>query len=265
MIEVRNLSFQYSRETKVLDGISFSAEEGQFISLLGPNGAGKSTLMKCMLGLMRSYSGEILIDGINIRTLTPRALAKKIAYIPQSADSVFNYTVEEVVLMGTTPHASGILGPGKKEKAAAGEALQNLGIRKLQDRSFMNISGGERQLVLIARALAQKADILLMDEPTANLDYGNQVQVLEGVKKLVRNGYTIIQSTHNPDQAFLYSDQLMALNHGKIIAFGSPEEMITDRLIHELYGIDAVVETLYNGRIRVSIPKSVLREDEHEQ
>lgn len=259
-IEVKNLSFSYRRGVPVLKDVSFSLESGKFVCLLGPNGVGKSTLFKCMLGLLRDYQGEIWIDGDNTKALTQKQLARRVAYIPQSSAPVFNYSVADVVLMGTTSLTSTFSSPGEKERGYVRQALETLNILHLEERMYMNISGGERQLVLVARALAQQAGILFMDEPTANLDYGNQVRVLEQVRRLARQGYTVIQSTHNPEQAFLYADEVLAVKDGTIAAHGKPNEVMDAELIQSLYGIDVRVESLMDDRMRVCIPMASITE-----
>lgn len=257
-IEVRNLSFSYKKSIPVLKDISFGLDSGSFVCLLGPNGVGKSTLFKCMLGLLKGYEGRIVVDGEDIKELSAKQLARKVAYIPQSTSPVFNYTVSDVVLMGTTALISNLASPGEKEKKYVDEALDVLGISYLKDRMFMNISGGERQLVLVARALAQQGKILFMDEPTANLDYGNQVRVLQQVRDLAGQGYTVIQSTHNPEQAFLYADEVLAVKDGRIAAHGKPNEVMDSELVEKLYGVSVRVESLYNDKMRVCIPTSVI-------
>ena len=259
-VEVKKLSFSYKKNVPVLRDVSFSLPSGKFICLLGPNGVGKSTLFKCMLGLLRGYSGEIRIDDENIRALTQKQLARRVAYIPQSTAPVFNYTVSDVVLMGTTSLTTGFTSPGKREAVYVENALETLNIGHLRDRLFMNISGGERQLVLIARALAQQANTLFMDEPTANLDYGNQVRVLEQVHRLSRQGYTVIQSTHNPEQAFLYADEVLAIRNGIVAAQGAPNAVMDAALISGLYGIEAEVLSIKEDKMRVCVPMSSLRE-----
>ena len=259
-IEVKELSFSYKRNVPVLHDVSFSLQIGKFICLLGPNGVGKSTLFKCMLGLLRGYDGEIIIDGENIRSLTQKQLARKVAYIPQSTAPVFNYTVSDIVLMGTTSLTGGFSSPGEREATFVNSALETLHIEHLRDRMFMNISGGERQLVLIARALAQQANILFMDEPTANLDYGNQIRVLEQVHRLSRQGFTVIQSTHNPEQAFLFADEVLAVKNGMIAAHGAPHEVRDAEMISSLYGIEAEILSIRDDKMRVCIPVSSLRE-----
>lgn len=257
MIDVQNLSFSYGKQP-VIDGISFDIEKGTVVSLLGPNGVGKSTLFKCVLGILDSYHGEIFLGGENIRSFSPKALSKKIAYVPQSHYPAFQYTVFDMVLMGTSSQVSAFSSPGKKQQQIAQEALERLSISHLIHRDFMRLSGGERQLVLIARALAQQAPILMMDEPTANLDYGNQMHVLGCIQSLAKEGYTIIQSTHHPEQSFMFSDQIIAMLHGNLIAKGTPKEVIQSDVIKRLYHIDTKIESLYQDHFRVCLPVSML-------
>jgi iron complex transport system ATP-binding protein len=169
--------------------------------------------------------------------------------------------VFDMVLMGTSVQVSAISSPGVKQKKLVDAALKRVGIYHLKNRGFTRISGGERQLVLLARALAQEAKILVMDEPTSNLDFGNQVRVLTEIKSLAKEGYTIIQSTHNPDQTFLFSDRVMAMKDGKVLAWGTPAEIYTEDLIYNLYGVEVEMESLYQDKARVCIPKSIVDED----
>lgn len=256
-IEIRSLSFAYG-EQQVLRDVSFTAQTGEFLSVLGPNGVGKSTLFRCILGLLRSYRGSILVNGADTRQMKAQQLARQIAYIPQSHYPSFNYSVFDMVLMGTTSKVSMLGGPREAQREAARGALERVGIGHLAEKGYTNISGGERQLVLIARALAQEAKVLILDEPTANLDYGNQLRVMEQVRGLAEAGYTVVQSTHNPEQAFLFSHQVVAMKNGGILAMGSPSAVVTEELMEALYGADIRVCSLYNDRVRVCIPKSVL-------
>ena len=257
-IDVNDLNFSYDLKA-VLKRVNFIIDDCQMLSVLGPNGVGKSTLFYCILGLLRNYSGTITLNGKNTRQFSIRDLAKRIAYIPQSHFPSFNYSVFEMVLMGTTQQLSTFSTPGKPQIEKTERALQRMGIEHLSERGFNMISGGERQLTLIARALAQNARILIMDEPTANLDYGNQIKVLKQIKSLTNDGYTIIQSTHNPDQTFLFSDKVLALKNGEVFAYGEPHEIISRELIRTLYDIDIELQSLFNDTIRVCIPSFVIQ------
>ena len=257
-LEVRNLSFAYYGDKKVLDGINYTINDGEFACVLGPNGVGKSTMFKCILRLLSTYTGEIFVDGCDTKGLSPMQMAKKIAYIPQSAGAVFNYSVSDTILMGTTAMVDRFKSPGKKEEEYVDMALETLQITHLKNRMFTRISGGERQLVLIARALAQQAKTLLMDEPTASLDYGNQMRVMEKIKGLSEKGYTIIQSTHNPEQTLWYADRVLALQKGQLISEGAPSEVMDTDLLKQLYQVDVQIEALHEGRIHVCLPQKLL-------
>lgn len=259
-IEVSNLSFSYG-DHQVLNDVSFTAEDNQLLSILGPNGVGKSTMFRCILGLQSDYRGKILINGIDIKEIDIREMAKLVAYIPQSHYPSFNFSVFDMVLMGTSIQVSAISSPGKKQIKLVQAALERLGIEHLKNRGYTQISGGERQLVLIARALAQETKVLIMDEPAANLDFGNQVRVMSVIKSLAKDGYTIIQSMHNPEQAFEFSDAVLALKDGKVLARGITSDIFTKALIQSLYDIDVEMQSLYRGKIKVCIPKCIIHED----
>lgn len=254
-LSVENLSFSYGC-AEVLRDISFSAAGGELLSVLGCNGAGKSTLFKCILGLLGGYSGRILADGRDIKTLSMRQLASKTAYIPQLHYPSFNYSVFDMVLMGTAHRVSPMASPGEAERKRTRGALEQLGIEGLSERGYNHLSGGEQQLVLIARALAQEARTLILDEPTASLDFGNRIRVLEKIRELASGGYTVIQSTHDPENAFMYSDRVLAIKSGRVIAGGTPCEILTSDLMRELYGVEVEVRSLDGDKIRICIPKN---------
>lgn len=258
-VKVRDLSFSYDARP-ILHDISFSVSEGEFLSILGPNGVGKSTLFRCVLGLLRTYTGEVRIGGDNAKSLSTRETAKRIAYIPQSSHPAFYYSVFDIVLMGTTASLSPFGAPRPQEISLAEWALDKAGIFHLRDRCFHLISGGERQLTLIARALAQRSPILMLDEPTASLDFGNQVLVLSLARALAREGYTVIQTTHNPEQTYMFSDRVLALKDGQILCEGTPGKLLDKQLMSELYGVDVEVSSLFDDRVRVCTPGIILKE-----
>lgn len=256
-LEVKDLHFSYGMQD-VLHHISFRTEHGSFLSVLGPNGVGKSTLFKCLLGIYPPGKGEIYIDGENLQHFTPKQLARKIAYIPQSHHPSFPYSVFDMVLMGTASQIPSYAAPGSAQMTKADAVLERLGISHLKNRSYTMISGGERQLTLIARALVQDARILVMDEPSASLDFGNRIRVMQTMQSLAKEGYLVIQSTHDPDQAFLYSDYILALHEGQVLAYGTPSEVITSELISKLYHVNVDVCSLRNDTIRICLPSENL-------
>lgn len=242
MLKISNLHFSYKNHC-VLNGISFTVKQGECVCVLGENGAGKTTLFKCILGFFHNYQGDILIHDTPLKDLSVKEIAKRIAYIPQAHEPTFNYLVKDIVLMGTNALMDEYKSPGKDERAIVNECLDILGISHLAQRGYAELSGGERQLVLIARALAQKSKILIMDEPTANLDYGNQLRVMKQVKKLAEQGYIILISTHNPEHALHFADKVMILSNGKAMWYGHPYAILTPQVIRKIYGVSVEIET----------------------
>lgn len=238
-LEINDLSYTYRGGHTALRAVSFTAAEGQLLSVLGPNGAGKSTLFRCMLGGLPDYTGRILLDGREVRQLDRRTLAAHIAYIPQIHRPTFGYSVLDTALMGLTRQLSPFRSPSARQERQALDALSCMGVDHLAARSFTELSGGEQQLVLIARALAQKAEVLMMDEPTSALDYGNQLRILQMVRRLAAQGYTVILSTHNPQHALTFATTLLALHGGTAAAWGRPAQVLTPELMETLYGVRA--------------------------
>ena len=257
MLEVKNLSFSYGGRL-ILNDVSLTAEAGEFVSILGSNGVGKSTLFKCILGVLRDYSGTVTVDGRDTRSMSVRQLAQKIAYIPQMSASAFNYSVEDIVLMGTTVGLHSLRSPGQAEMRRAEDAMERMGIADLRQRCFHHLSGGERQLTVIARALAQQANILLLDEPSSALDFGNQMCILNEAKNLAQDGFTVIQSTHDPERAYMFSDRLIALKGGTVFAQGEPAQVLTADNIKQLYGVNTKLTSIYDDRVRVFTPENIL-------
>jgi iron complex transport system ATP-binding protein len=242
MLKVKSLYFSYQKH-KVLNGLSFTVQQGECVCLLGENGAGKTTLFKCIMGFFSNYKGKIYVHDSEVRNLSVKEIAKKIAYIPQAHAPTFNYSVIDIVLMGTNALVNKFRSPGKKELSIVNGILELLGISHLAQRGYADLSGGERQLVLIARALAQKSKILIMDEPTANLDYGNQFRIMKQVKKLAEQGYLILISTHNPEHALHFADKVLILNNGQIALYGDPRSIITPDVIQSIYGVSVEIHT----------------------
>lgn len=250
-LTVNDLSYTYRGGHTALQNVSFTARQGELLSVLGPNGAGKSTLFRCILGGLPDYGGAILLDGRDARTLEQRALAAHIAYIPQIHRPTFGYSVLDTALMGLTRQLSPFRSPSAAQEEQAVAALEQLGVSHLAPRSFSELSGGEQQLVLIARALCQQADILVMDEPTSSLDYGNQLRVLQRVAELAARDYTVILSTHDPQHALRFSQRVLALRDGQVAAFGDTREVLTESLLERLYGVDAALLDTEHGPVVV--------------
>lgn len=252
-LSVKNVNFYYS-ERQILNNISFNAQYGEFVSVLGKNGVGKSTLFGCILGHLKVKSGDITVNSKSIKDMSDSVLAQNIAYIPQSHSPVFNFSVLDMVLMGTASQIGKFATPRQKQIDTALTALDKLCITHLKDRGYMYLSGGERQLVLIARAIAQNAKIILMDEPSSSLDFSNKFHVVNMVKNLTKEGFCIIQSTHEPEQAYIYSDKILALHDGNVLAFGKPKDIICNSIISKLYDINVNVYSIENDKMRICIP-----------
>lgn len=260
-VRVQNVAFGYNG-SPVLHDISLSIETGYVFSLLGPNGSGKTTLLKVLLGLYPPDSGNVLLEGKPMSELTPRQLAHKIAYVPQTHKMSFAYTVFDIILMGRASHASFFSRYSKKDREVAEKAMERLSITRLKDRVYTEISGGERQLTLIGRALAQGADTLVMDEPLNGLDYGNQIRLLECISGLAQEGYTFIKTTHFPDHALWISNRVVLMQQGCIVADGPTEAVVNEDSISELYRRDIAILDVGNG-VRTCLPRSLLEGHPH--
>jgi len=240
IFEVRNAVCGYG-STPILSDISLEIESGNILCLLGPNGVGKTTLFKSMLGFLELISGSVLVDGENISSWSIRKTAKVIGYVPQVHTPTFPFTVLDVVAMGRVAHMGLFGSPGKEDLAEAMKMLERLGIEEYRDKVYTEISGGERQMVLIARALAQNPKILIMDEPTSNLDFGNQIRVLTQISTLADDGMAIIMTSHFPDHAFLCSSMVGLLQRGSKLLLGSASEIVTGENLKRAYGVDVRV------------------------
>jgi iron complex transport system ATP-binding protein len=255
LIAVAGVTYGYSHKP-VLRKISVSIEAGEIVSLLGPNGSGKTTLLKLLLGLYQPQGGQVLLDGCAVSAIAPRQLARRIAYVPQVHRLSFGYRVLDVVLMGRMPHKPFLFRYSRTDEQIALEALKRLSIGHLKDRPYTEVSGGERQLILIARALAQGADIFIMDEPVNGLDYGNQIRLLARIADLARSGYTFIKTTHFPDHALWISDRVVMLKEGQVVADGRTSEVINSTNLYQLYNTRVDVLGL-NGGGRICVPEAL--------
>ena len=249
-LSVENLSFSYGK-TPVLRDVTFTAEKGELLSVLGPNGVGKTTLFRCVLGTLAPSSGRVTVDGCDLTTLPPRERARRIAYIPQIHPATFGYTVLDTVLMGAARQLNAFQQPQAAQLRQAEEALEQVGAAHLRERNFAHLSGGEQQLVLIARALAQRAEVLVMDEPTSALDYGNQLRILQMVRRLAAQGYTVVLSTHNPQHALTFAHRLLVLHDGTAAALGRPADVLTPALMEKLYGVQVDFLDTASGAVLV--------------
>ncbi len=255
LVSIKGVSFGYTKQ-EVLKGIDLDIHDGEIVTLLGRNGCGKSTLIKLMLGLLRPEKGRVLYKGTDIGHVGAKFLARQIAYVPQIHKSSFPYRVLDVSLMGRIPHKSFFFRYSKEDLDIAYNALERLSMTHLADRPYTEISGGERQLTIIARALVQGAKTFIMDEPAAGLDYGNQLRLLEQIVALSDEGYTFIKSTHSPEHALWVADRAIMIKDGTIVADGPCNAVVNDANLLKLY--DAEVEVVdVNGSGRFCVPRAV--------
>ena len=255
-LEAQHLSFGYIPEQTVLHDISLSLKAGEILYILGRNGGGKTTLLSCLAGLILPDTGRVLIDGKLLTSFSTAERAKLIGLIPQMHIPSFAYSVEEMVLMGRAPHLGWLGSPSRVDYQIVEEALEQVGLFEMRKRAYTEISGGEQQLVLIARGLAQKCQVLLMDEPTAHLDLSNQHRVLEIIQQLSQRGLSFIISSHAPNDALAYADNVLLLTGGWATDYGLPKEVLTESRLSAVYGIQTeVIYQSENGRF---IPRAVV-------
>lgn len=244
-LEIKHAACGYGNQT-VLRDISLIIEGGEILCLLGPNGVGKTTLFKTILGFLQLQGGAIILNGESLQHWPKKKLARAIGYVPQAHIPPFPYSVLDVVVMGRTAHLGAFASPSRRDIAMARDALRTLGVSFLENRIYTEISGGERQMVLIARALTQQPDILLMDEPTSNLDFGNQIRVLKQIKGLARQGLGVVMTSHFPDHAFLCATKAALLRPNHAFTVGSVDEVLTEENLGSAYGIKVRINRSWN-------------------
>jgi iron complex transport system ATP-binding protein len=253
-LSTHDITFSWDGERDIFTNVSFTLNPGELFCILGPNGTGKSTLLRCLIDLLDLNNGSVRLDGIDIRKMDRQDLSRKIAFVPQGYAVAFPYTILEYVIMGRAPYISAFSSPSKEDVRIAIEAIQEVGVYHLIEKPVNEVSGGEHQLALIARALAQQPDILLLDEPTSHLDFGNQMQVLSLVERLRDRGMTLIMTSHFPDHAFIVSDQVGIMQDGAFSTIGSADSVITSDALRETYHVDVRVEYVRIADRKVCIP-----------
>ena len=267
ILEVENLYFTYDK-TIIFENINFSINQGEILSILGANGCGKTTLINCILGFLQPQQGSIRINGVNKNKLKISDYAKLVSYVPQSHNKIFPYSVEEIILMGRVAYTPFYSSPNEKEKEIVYEAMEIVGIGAMAKKPYTNLSGGEGQLVMLARAIAQKTPIIIMDEPTSHLDCYNELLVLDRIKTLVKSSnISIIMATHFPNQVFNLInsgiDVKVALMKNKFFfAFGEANDVLTESNISTLYNINACILEKDQGEfcIKQIVPLSITDE-----
>ena len=256
ILEVTDAAFSYDGERMIFEEISFAIGKGECLCILGPNGTGKSTLIKCLVNLMSLNTGRIRLNGADISGLTRPEIGTQIAYVPQGHQVVFPFSVEDYVLMGRSPHLSVFKSPGEEDRHIAAEALNTVGIRHLAARPVSEISGGELQLVLIARALAQQPSVMILDEPTSHLDFGNQVRVLRLIERLVAGGIAVVMSSHFPDHSFIIPQRVAIMKDKHFIAVGDADDVVTPAFLRQAYDIEVTVTHVEEVGRRICVPSA---------
>jgi len=246
LVAVNDASFSYGTQS-IFENINFSVDQGEIFCLLGPNGCGKTTLLDCILGFHRLGSGNIRIMGKDAGSFKPGRIARSIAYVPQKHEQTFPYTVREIVTMGRAAYLGLFGAPTRADRRLADNALERIGIQHLRNRPYTQLSGGETQLVMIARALVQDAPVIILDEPTAHLDFRYELVIMEVITGLVKqSGLSIIMATHFPNHAFYFqnngvSTSIALLHKRGFLAMGSPESILDEDSLKKLYGVNTSV------------------------
>lgn len=254
IIEIENATFSYNGKEKIFQDINLSIDKGEVLCILGPNGTGKTTLIKCMNCLLKLTAGNIFLSDEDIYSFNKTDLARQIGYIPQGHSPVFPFKVLDVVVMGRAPHLSSMSSPAPNDYLIAQESLKKLNMAHMMNNPYTELSGGEKQLVFFARVLAQHPDILLLDEPTSHLDFGNQMRTLDIINKMAQGGFTVVMSSHFPDHAFISADKVAIMKDCHIIDYGTPKEVITEENLEKAYNIGVRIMDLEEGR-KICVPQ----------
>ena len=254
LVEVEGVDFAYPghEDNQILFDVSFVVHPGELITLLGPNGAGKSTLLNCIMNLLTPQKGTIRLDGQLNTRMPRREIAQMVAYVQQTVDVTFAFTVRDYAVMGRTPYLKMYAAPGEEDYALVDDALDRLGVLRLKDRVYSELSGGQRQLVDVARAIVQKPRLILFDEPTSALDYGNQIKVLKMVKELSReDGFAAIMTTHNPDHPILLNSSVCLLGRDGRLRKGTVDEIMREDVLEDVYQAHLIIRDVPDAGRRV--------------
>lgn len=252
MIRSTQLIFGYN-DNLILRGINLTIPRGDFVGIIGPNGSGKSTLLGLLSGVLQPTDGAIYVKEQTIHMMRPRELAKTMAVVPQSTELAYDFTAYEIVAMGRYPHQGRWSQESSKDREVIRLAMEETGIWHLRDQMVTHMSGGERQRVIIARALAQEPEVILLDEPTSNLDINYQIEIFDLLRELNRQGKTIVVVSHDLNLASLYCEHLLLLSEGRVFAFGTPDEVLTVKHIRQVYNTEVVISRKYSGRPYVTL------------
>ncbi len=255
-LEAKDVQCGWEKDKPIQRFVNFSVESGEVCCILGPNGCGKSTLLKTLMGLLPRQAGVVSLDGRDIRKYSPKERARAIAYVSQGHNAPFSYRVRDVVMLGRIGKV-GMGQPSARDMQIAESALADMGVRHLRDKLYTDISGGELQLVMIARALTQQPQLLVLDEPTAALDYGNSMRVVAKIRELAGRGYGVLMTTHSPDQAFMLDSNVVLLQRDRPMQFGRAQDVITEKNMREAYGVNVETKeflTRDGGVVRMCAP-----------
>lgn len=258
MIEIKNLSFSYDKNHEFMKDINLKVAEGEITTILGPNGSGKSTLLSMLTGINKSFQGQIIIEGEDIKNLKQKEIAKKIASLHQHNSVPGDIKVSELVSYGRMPHKSYFSSTTKEDEDIVQWAIKRTGLEKLKDKAVSDLSGGERQRVFLSMALAQKSSILFLDEPTTYLDIYHQIELLELIKELKeREKLTIVMVLHDINQALTYSDNIIVMKKGQVISSGKTKDIINMKLLEDVYNVGGIIEKYNDSLCFIPMKKTI--------